>query len=253
MGTEDRKDSILSLLHTHGKVQVEDLAKRFSVTSQTIRNDLRTLSDYGLVNRTHGGASRLLSVSNNEYAERRKRRCRQKESMGKCVASLIPDDCSVTLNIGTSTEQVAKALVNHREIIVLSNNINIINALIGSKTKQLILVGGMVRQSDGAIVGEDAAEYISRFKVDFAVIGASSLDEDGAVMDFDVLEVSVARAMLANARTRILVCDSSKFGRTAPVRICDVGDLDYFITDQRPPDKFSRLAEASGTEVVVAD
>lgn len=248
-----RQDAILDLLRAQGAVGVDELAQQFRLTAQTIRNDLRDLSDRGLLRRTHGGARRVESVSNREYADRRKHRGHEKEQMGALAATLIPDNCSVALNIGTSTEQVARALVDHSGLVVLSNNINIINLLIGAKCRELILAGGSVRQEDGAIVGEDAVEFISRYKVDFAVIGASALDADGAVLDFDAREVSVARAILKNSRTRILVCDSSKFDRTAPVRICDIGDLDYVVTDTPPPPAFYDVARKRETEVITLD
>jgi len=250
---ESRQDAILGLLRAQERVGADALAAHFDVSIQTIRSDLRDLSDVGLVDRTRGGARRVISASNRDYGERRKLNAQRKEKIGALAARLIPDNCSITLNIGTTTEQVARALGNHQGLVILSNNINIINTLMGSKTKELILVGGTVRQSDGAIVGEDAVEFISRFKVDFAVIGASALDADGSILDYDGREVSVARAILRNARTRLLVCDSSKFERTAPVRICDISELDYVITDTAPPEGFIQAARKSQTKILTLE
>lgn len=250
---ESRQDAILGLLRLQQHVGADDLAARFEVSIQTIRSDLRDLAEAGLLDRTRGGARRVISASNRDYSERRKLHADRKEKIGALAALLIPDNCSITLNIGTTTEQVARALVNHRDLVVLSNNINIINTLMGARSKELILVGGAVRQSDGAIVGEDAVEFISRFKVDFAVIGASALDADGSVLDYDAREVSVARAILRNARTRLLVCDGSKFERTAPVRICDISELDYVITDTAPPQAFAEAAQKSQTEILTLE
>lgn len=245
-----RQEDILSLIRADGRVDVEDLAARFAVTSQTIRRDLGDLCDRGLALRTHGGARRTAAVANREYHERRRDHSTEKAAMGRLATSLIPDNCSITLNIGTSTEQVAAALTAHKGLVVLSNNVNIINTLMGTGVRELILVGGSVRPADGAVVGEDAVEFISRYKVDYAVIGASALDADGAVLDFDAREVSVARAILRNARTKILVCDSSKFEQTAPVRICDVAELDYVITDRPPPTAFAEAAALGQTEIL---
>lgn len=253
LSIHDRKDQILDLLRMRDRVNVEDLSRRFGVSTQTIRSDLRDLAQAGLVARTHGGARRVTSASNRDYNERRKLNARAKEQIGRITASLIPNGCSVTLNIGTTTEQVALALLGHENLVVLSNNINIVNTMMGSPSKELVLVGGSVRQSDGAIVGEDAVEFISRYKVDYAIIGASALDADGAVMDHDEREVSVARAILRNARTSILVCDSSKFDRTAPVRICDVSELDYVVTDRPPPRDFVEAAMMGGSEIVTTE
>ena len=248
-----RQEKILSLLRSGGRVEVEELATRHAVTSQTIRRDLRELSDRGLAVRTHGGAKKIASVANREYHERRLIRAAEKEAIGALAASLIPDNCSVTLNVGTTTEQVAAALAGHKGLVVLSNNINVINALVGTATRELILVGGAVRPSDGAIVGEAAVEFIGRYKVDYAIIGASALDPDGAVLDYDSREVSVARAILRNARTKILVCDSTKFERTAPVRICEVSNLNYVVTDRPPPRAFHEAARHGNTDILVVD
>ncbi len=253
MNVHTRHEEILVLLRRQGAVEVEDLATRFGVSTQTIRQDLRDLGRQGLLKRTHGGARRLASVNTRDYRERRLHRGPEKAAIGSLAASLIPNDCSLALNIGTTTEQVALALAEHEGLMVMSNNINIITQLSGRAGMDLVLVGGRVRQSDGAVVGDDAVEFISRYKVDYAVIGASSLDDDGAVLDFDAREVSVARAILKNARTRILVADASKFEVNAPVRICSVGEVDFFVTDSAPPERFVAAARRSGTRILMAE
>lgn len=249
----ERQEAILQLLRVEGRVDTDRLADRFSVTTQTIRRDLGELCSRGLAARTHGGARSVTSVANREYQERRALKSTEKEAMGLLAASLIPNDCSVALNIGTTTEQVARALSGHSGLVVLSNNINIITSLLGTRAKELILVGGSVRESDGAIVGEHAVEFIAQYKVDYAVIGASALDEDGTVLDYDAREVSVARAMLRNARTRILVADGSKFHASAPVRICDLTELDCFVTDTAPPTPFAKAAARANVRMLIAE
>ena len=111
-------------------------------------------------------------------------------------------------------------------------------------------MGGAVRQSDGAIIGGEAVEFIGKYKADYACIGASAIDEDGSILDHDSREVAVAHAILSNARTKILVCDSLKFKARAPVRICDIGELDYLITDAEVPRCFKEIAEKKGTSII---
>lgn len=252
MDASSRQNEIIALLNQQDRVEVEDLAQRFGVSLQTVRADLRDLSARGALSRVHGGAVRISSAASQDYADRRRLNAGGKQAMATLAAELIPDNCSISLNIGTSTEQVARALSGHRGLTILSNNINIITMMMGGQAKDLILAGGTVRQSDGAIVGEDAVAFIARYKVDFAVIGASALDADGAVMDHDPREVSVARAILKNARQRVLVCDGSKFERSAPVRICDLSDLDVVITDRPVPADFAEAAQAAGTRILTA-
>lgn len=247
-----RQSAILARLGPAGRVEVEALAESFGVTTQTIRRDLNILSDRGLVARVHGGARAANSIANVDYAARRTLASAAKEAIGARAAALIPDSCSIMLNIGTTTEQVARALSGHADLVVISNNVNIITSLLGAAARELILVGGAVRRSDGAIVGEAAVEFISRYKVDYAVIGASAIDLDGAVLDYDEREVSVARAILKNARKRILVSDAQKFERTAPVRICEIAEIDMFVTDRTPPAPFMEAAARGETQVLVA-
>jgi len=250
----DRKQQILDLIRETGVVSVEDMAVRFTVSTQTIRRDLNELCSGGLARRVHGGAREVdsISVSNVDYRQRRDLNRTAKEAIARRTAQLIPNHCSLTLNIGTTTEQVARALGGHQELVVISNNINIITSLIDTSQRELIMVGGAVRPVDGAVVGGQAVEFISRYKVDFAVIGCSSVEEDGAVLDFDAREVSVSRAMLQHARARVLVCDATKFTRTAPVRICKLDALDYVITDRPPPRAFMDAAAAADTQVLIA-
>ncbi len=192
------------------------------------------------------------SVSNVAYEDRRGLAAEEKRRIGVAAAALIPENSSVIINIGTTTEQVARALYDRRDLMVVTNNINVVNILSGSPRKELILAGGTVRQSDGGIVGEVAVGFIRQFKVDCAVIGASALDEDGAILDFDLREVSVARAIIENARRTILVCDHMKFERTAPMRICPLVAIDQFVTDREPPPRFLAACAAAGTEIIIA-
>lgn len=253
MDLSPRQSEILLQIKQSGQVTVEPLAAQFDVSTQTIRKDLNELAQRGLVSRIHGGAMPRASIANVAYEDRRQMASSEKQLIGQLAATLIPSNCSIMLNIGTTTEQVARALSGHSDLVVISNNVNIINSLSGSASKELILAGGTVRQSDGAIVGDAAVEFISRFKADFAIIGASAMDDDGAVLDFDLREVSVARAILRNARTRILVCDRQKFERSAPVRVCDISEIDYFVTDRLPSREFQTACEKGGTTILTTE
>ena len=249
----DRQNDILAAARKDGRVLVDGLAASFAVTPQTIRRDLNELCHRGLLARVHGGAMPANSISNVGYEDRRHLFAGEKARIGAAAAAQIPDNSSLIVNIGTTTEQVARALYNHRDLVLITNNINVINILNGSPAKELILAGGVVRQSDGGIVGEAAVEFIRQFRVDCAVIGASSLDEDGAILDYDYREVLVARAIIANARRTILVADHQKFERSAPVRICDLSQIDMFVTDRPPPARFMEACTVHEVEVVVAE
>lgn len=248
-----RQEEIIAIAAAEGRVGVDALAARFAVTPQTIRRDLNEICDRGLLTREHGGARPANSVANDDYDQRRHQFLVEKQRIGLAAAARIPNNSSLVMNLGTTTEQVARAIYGHRELLVLTNNINVVNILSGSPMKELILAGGMVRQSDGGVIGEAAVAFIRQFRVDLAVIGASAIEEDGAVLDFDYREVAVARAIIESARRTMLVIDHSKFERRASVRICDMSNVDFFVTDQPPSDRFRAVCEQENTEIIVAD
>ena len=236
----------------HGRVEVEALARRFDVTPQTIRRDLNHLGELRLLRRVHGGALAGAGTSNMGYAARLELGAAGKEAIGRLAARLIPDDASLMINIGTTTEQVARFLTAHVGLVVITNNLNVVDILRPAENIELMIAGGSVRREDGGIVGDAAVDFIQHFKVDYAVIGVSAIEEDGALLDYDVREVRVARAIIANAREVILVADRLKFGRSAPVRIGDLACVDHFVTDEPPPPRFLECCARNDVQVAVA-
>lgn len=227
-----RQAEILDIAARDGKVTVEGLAAHFAVTLQTIRRDLTELDQAGLLNRVHGGAMPASGTSNFAYEDRRALQTEAKDHIARACADAIPNDCSVFLNIGTSTEAVAEHLRGHENLLVVTNNLNVANILSTSPGIEIFVTGGTLRRADGGLIGPLAVDTINNFKFDYAVIGCSALDHDGEVLDFDVQEVGVSQAIIARSRTTFLVADHSKFDRTAPARICSLKDLDGFFIDR---------------------
>jgi len=248
----DRQEAILALARSAGRVGVEELSARFGVSPQTIRKDLNTLCERRLLARQHGGAMLASGIENLAYAARRALAQAEKRRIAARCAALIPDGSSLFLNIGTTTEEVARALAGHRNLLVVTNNIHVVSILLPFEGVEVVVAGGPVRRTDGGIVGEATVDLVSQFKLDFAVIGASALDEDGSLLDFDYREVRVARAILGNARQAILVADAGKFERSAPVRIGHVSQLHCVVTDRTPPSRFAAVCEEAGTRLEVA-
>ncbi|MGH6862052.1 MAG: DeoR/GlpR family DNA-binding transcription regulator, partial [Phyllobacterium sp.] len=157
---------------------------------------------------------------------------------------------SLFVNIGTTTEAVGQALLDRKGLMIITNNINVANRLRVYPDIEVVIAGGVVRGSDGGIVGEAAVDFIRQFKVDFAVIGTSAIDSDGALLDFDFREVKVAQAIMANARHVILVSDSTKFERTAPVRIGHLSQVNTFITDRCESEAIRRICSEADVRLM---
>lgn len=252
MDTATRQSLIRTHAQTNGKVLAADMAEEMGVAVQTIRRDLRELCAAGLLERVHGGAVRPSGVANIGYGDRRALNRDIKIRIARRAAQLIPDHASLFLNIGTTTEAVAQALQAHRNLMVVTNNLNVANILAENPSCNVVVAGGSLRRSDGGLVGDLAALAIDRFKVDFAVIGASAIDLSGDLLDFDPEEVRVSQQVIKAARSTILVADSTKFTRKAPVKIASLAQVDQFVTDRVPSEALINQCTDWGTGIISA-
>lgn len=248
-----RQNQILDLVRSEGRVIVEDLAQMFDVTLQTIRRDLSELADLGHIDRVHGGAVPKTGAKNLGYDQRHRLNKDAKVAIARACAAAIPENCSLIMNLGTTTEAVAQELLSHSNITVVTNNMNVANILAANPGCEIMVAGGALRRSDGGLVGELTTQFFEQFKVDYAVIGASALDHDGDILDFDLAEVRVSKAIIRQSRKVFLVCDASKLERSAPARLASLAEIDTLFTDQPLPPDLARRCSDWGTSVVVVN
>ncbi|MEO1398702.1 MAG: DeoR/GlpR family DNA-binding transcription regulator [Pseudomonadota bacterium] len=246
-----RHPDILEIARQTGKVTVDGLAAHFGVTVQTIRRDLSDLAEAGKLERVHGGAILPSGVTNILYEERRALNATSKARIAQACAAHIPNGSSVFLNIGTTTEAVAQALLDHENLMVVTNNMNVATTLAANDACSVVVAGGTLRRSDGGLVGPLTSRTVEHFKVDIAVIGCSALDEGGDMLDFDLQEVGVSQTILRQCRRAFLVADVSKFARTAPARIASLAQIDTMFTDADVPEGLARRCQDWDTELQV--
>jgi len=244
---------IIETVSNQGYMSVDALSKQFSVTPQTIRRDIKALSDLGFLQKFHGGVFAASSVQNIAYQTRKSLYSDEKIRIADKLTSYIPNNASLFLNIGTSTEEVARSLKKTKNgLRVITNNLNVASILSDKEDFQVIVAGGILRSRDMGLTGETTIGFIRQFKVDFGIIGVSGIDADGTLLDFDYNEVWVTREIIRNSRKVFLVTDTSKFGRNAMVRLGDLSEIDIVFTDSEPPDIFKNAFEAAETTLVVA-
>jgi DeoR family glycerol-3-phosphate regulon repressor len=246
-----RHPEILEIARREGRVTVERLAARFGVTRQTVRRDLTELARSGKLERVHGGAVLPAGMPNIGYAGRQDIAAAAKAGIARAVARAIPGESSVFLGIGTSTEAVAHALLGHRNLLAVTNNMNVADILRENPACEVVVTGGSLRRSDGGLIGALAMRTVEQFKVDYAVIGCSALDADGDLLDYDIQEAGVNQTILARARCAMLVADATKFDRTAPVGIASLRDVHHLFTDRPLATALSDRCRAWATEVHV--
>jgi DeoR family glycerol-3-phosphate regulon repressor len=247
-----RHHKIREIVQAQRFVTIETLAQACSVTPQTIRRDIATLSRKGWLTRYHGGVAIPTSTENVAYTQRKVLCFREKQKIARLLASHIPNNSSLFINIGTTTEAIAHALGNHKRLRIITNNLNVASIMSANENFEVIVAGGLVRHRDQGITGEATIDFISQFKVDYGIIGISGIDSDGTLLDFDYREVRAARAIMDNSRNVFLAADHTKFGRNAMVRLGNIAEIDCLFTDRQPTNGLAEIITVSEVELYVA-
>lgn len=252
-GLTDRQRDILRLVREGGFATIETLARRFDVSAQTIRRDIIRLDELDLLQRFHGGAGLRGASVRLGYEQKQVVAAPAKEVIAATAVGLLETDASLFLDVGTTTEAMARALRGRRDVTVVTPSLSVGAILAGQNLNELVVTGGVVRGPDGSLVGDDATASVDRFSLDWAVIACSGFDADGAPLDFDFLKVGVKRAMMRRARRTMLIADASKFERTALVRVAPLDEIALLVTDAALPEPLARRATESGCRVVIAE
>lgn len=253
MKLNPRQTGIIEALRNEGPQSLDSLSERFAVSVQTLRRDVSLLAGAGLLSRFHGGVRMPISTTENlAYLQREQLNAPAKLRIARAVAERIPNGSSLIMNIGTTIEAVARNLLQHQGLRVITNNLNVATILAANRDCEVIVSGGQLRHADRAIVGEAAVDFIRQFKVDIGLIGISGIERDGTLRDYDYREVKVAQAILRQSREVWVVADASKFDRPAMVEVAQLSQVDCLFVDAPVPPLFADLAEASGVQCIVA-
>ena len=247
--TSARHQALQEFLSARGYATIEELARHFEVTPQTVRKDINALAEEGKVQRFHGGAGMVSGSENIVYDERKGICQEEKRRIGALLATHIPDGVSVCINIGTTTEEAARALLEHKNLRVVTNSINVASICARNSSFDVVVACGTVRHRDNGIVGASAERFIREFRVDYGIIGISGIDQDGNMLDFDYREVSVARTIIECSRRVFLATDNSKFGRSAMVRVANVCDIEAVFSNGPLEEPWQRMLQEAGTEL----
>jgi len=252
LGSGERQNAIVRIVREKGYASIESMAQAFDVSAQTIRRDVIELSRRNLVQRYHGGAGLPTGRDRLAYSNRRVRFAAEKRRIAAALAREIPNGASLFIDIGTTTEAVAEALLHHRDLRIITNHIAVVSTFCENTDFEIILTGGMVRSHDRAITGEAAADFLREFRVRYGIFGIGGIDPEGQMLDYDYRDTRVSRAAIEISRHRFVVADSSKFAGDAMIRLAHVSEIDALFTDAPPPEPIAGQLEANGVKLVVA-
>ena len=254
----ERQRRILEALQQNGNVLVSDICEQFNVSEMTIRRDLKDLEHQGLLRRVHGGAITDLGRSYEPaFQLRETKNVEAKQRIARRAAKMVFDGDSIALDTGTTTLEIARALVGTYNLTIVTASLPIANAVASSfaleNNVRLVLTGGTVRASEHSMVGHIAERTYRELHVDKAFIGIGGIDLKEGLTEYNLEDALVKRTLLASARQRILVADGSKFNRVVFAAVCPLSYLDTIITDRSAPDDALDALREAGIEVIVAD
>jgi DeoR family transcriptional regulator, aga operon transcriptional repressor len=252
MLNEERRRAILDFLNRDGRVLVVDLARQFETSQVTIRKDLETLHEQGLLHRTHGGAlpSRDGALADPTLREKEKLHRREKLRIAEAAAAMVQEGHVVILDSGTTTTAIARALRNFHNLTIVTNAVNIASELVGADV-EVILTGGTLRKNSFSLVGPIAEDMLRRLNADVLFLGVDGFDVHYGLTTPNLLEAKVNRVMVEISRKVIAVCDASKFGRRSLSQILPPNALDQVITDRSAPKSDIKALKELGVEVTL--
>lgn len=230
---------------------IAEVADTLGISAETARRDIRALVDAGSAVRSHGAVGLAGQTGEAPFDRRMRENAAAKRAIARAVAAGIGDGSSVMLDTGTTTSFIARELLQHRQLTVVTNSSDIARILATVNGNRVYMAGGELRRDSGAALGASALEFIGRFSVEHAVISAGAADA-GGVMDFDLQEAEFARAVLACGARRIVATDATKFGRRGLIRVTDFAHVDVLVTDRAPPADLAAALLAAGTQVMAA-
>ena len=245
-----RHGDILKLLEIDGSMAVSDLAERLGVSLETIRRDIKPLAESGAVLRMHGAVALPSALGEAPFEKRMRDMSAAKKKIAECVARTITDGESLMLDTGTTTSFLARELLGHRRLTVITNSSDIARVLASVNGNRVYMAGGEIRPDSGAVFGMSAIEFIARFSVDHAIISAGAVDPSG-ILDYALDEAEFARTVLSRGRRKLVVTDSSKFTRAGLIQVCAFGDISELVTDAAPPSEIAEAVRAADARLTI--
>ncbi|XUA19741.1 DeoR family transcriptional regulator [Citrobacter sp. OP27] len=252
-GTSERREQIIQRLRQQGSVQVNDLSAAYGVSTVTIRNDLAFLEKQGIAVRAYGGA--LICEGNGSAHEpsvedKSALNTGVKRSIAQAAVALIKPGHRIILDSGTTTYEIARMLRQHAEVIVMTNGMNVANALLEAEGVELLMTGGHLRRQSQSFYGDQAEQSLQNYHFDMLFLGVDAIDTDRGVSTHNEDEARLNRSMCEVAERIIVVTDSTKFNRSSLHKIIDMPRIDMIITDEGVPAESLSELQRAGIEVV---
>lgn len=246
-----RQSEILKSVRLHGTCMIGDLAGDLGVSDETIRRDVRSLVNEGLVLKVHGAIVAPDHMREDPFMLRLQENQEEKLRIAERAAGMVNHGDALMFDTGSTTTYVAHSLVSQRNLFAITNSVEVARSLAGRNNNRVYMAGGELRADDGAAFGETATDFVAQFQVDKAFLSIAAISPESGFMDNELWEAEFSRMVIRQAKNVITVADHSKFERRALVKVCDFDTVDTLITTRTPPPPIAAKLKAADVDVIV--
>lgn len=247
----ERRRKIISRLNSSGKVIVNELAREFDVTEETIRRDLDKLDKEGIASKTYGGAvSKSVSPLDLPYNVRESVNVEQKERIAEKLSEMIRDGERIMVDSSSTVLYLIKKLKDKKDLTIITNSVKVLLELADKPDWTVLSTGGRLKKGALSLGGSSAEKMINSFHVDKVVISCKGLDMSFGVTDSNENDCRIKQAMLECAERRILALDSEKIDKKSFIRICSLSDIDMIVTDSEPSEEWLSFCEKNEIDMI---
>lgn len=242
--TNQREQEILrEIKRAGGSCRIGFLARKLSVSDETIRRNIKSLQASGLVKKVHGGVSLsgAVSAADPAFQRRMDKHTEAKKALAAKAAEMVKDGDSLFIDAGSTMSYVAQALQNHKNLYVVTHSSPIAQLLVGRNHNRVFLAGGELRALDGTAFGQDAVAFVRRFNVQYALLSVAAINAQSGFMLYDIQEADVSCEAIKQAQMSIVLADTAKFGIRAPVTIQSSTEIDLVVTNATPDARISDM------------
>jgi DeoR family transcriptional regulator, fructose operon transcriptional repressor len=255
MLTQERRERIIEIIEKDGSVKTTKLIKLFDVSIETVRRDLESLEKQGLLKRVYGGAvlKKANTLDKSHYSKRENEYKEEKIEIAAIAVRYIEEGESIALNDSTTNNEIAKELKkNFSNLTVITNSLIIANELVDVDGFTVILTGGVLNNKELAFYGDLAEDILSKFIVNKAFLGVAGISLNRGIMDYSIDEVKMQRKMMEISQEVIILADSSKIDNVSLVKMADIDEVNFIITDSKLDPKVLNKYHKDGIEIIMS-
>lgn len=248
---EVRHQQIYNILQSKRSVTVAYLVKTLYSSPTTIRRDLEILEKNGLLNRVHGGAV----LADNSFTElsqdfREHINADRKREIALLVEQCLDNNKTLFLDGSSTNRYLVPIFKKFSNMVFITNSFKTVSDLTEIDTAEIYLAGGKIFKNFHNTNGNFTIEFLSNFKTDLAIIGCKGISSSSGCTVINHDQSIIKQTMMKNAKTKILLCDSSKFDKVYLFHFANFSDFDYLITDQKPTGKLLETIQRSGCKII---